>query len=155
MKRTEHRSGQGREQYKRMVTFFSSVILMGFLTLLFANTWYTDYYDTIALPFYRRGNWVVIVIYTVVMYLFFRVYGGFKVDYRVDSPEELAGVYQAQRAMGYGGGLLVTNPIPEEFSMDKSVIDAAIETALAEANAAGVHGKETTPFLLDRALVTA
>ena len=81
MKRTEHRSGQGREQYKRMVTFFSSVILMGFLTLLFANTWYTDYYDTIALPFYRRGNWVVIVIYTVVMYLFFRVYGGFKVGY--------------------------------------------------------------------------
>jgi FlaA1/EpsC-like NDP-sugar epimerase len=54
---------------------------MGFLTLLFAHTWYTAYYDTIALPFYRRGNWVVIVIYTVVMYLFFRVYGGFKVGY--------------------------------------------------------------------------
>jgi pseudouridine-5'-phosphate glycosidase len=46
--------------------------------------------------------------------------------------------------------MLVTNPIPEEFAMPKSVIDAAIDQAIAECNANGIHGKETTPFLLAR-----
>ena len=75
---------------------------------------------------------------------------GFGVDYRVDSPEELAAIFAAQRALNYKGGMLVTNPIPEEYSMDKAVIDAAIEQALADAKAQGIHGKETTPFLLAR-----
>ena len=73
---------------------------------------------------------------------------GFAVDYRVDSPEELAAMFSAQRELGYKGGMLVTNPIPEEYAMDKTVIDAAIEEALAQCKAQGVHGKETTPFLL-------
>ncbi|MBQ7143963.1 MAG: pseudouridine-5'-phosphate glycosidase [Oscillospiraceae bacterium] len=73
---------------------------------------------------------------------------GFSVDYRVDTPEELAAIAKAQRALGYRGGLLVTNPIPEEYSMDKAVIDAAISQALAEAQEQGVHGKAVTPFLL-------
>ncbi|MGN1001336.1 MAG: pseudouridine-5'-phosphate glycosidase [Oscillospiraceae bacterium] len=75
---------------------------------------------------------------------------GFKVDYRVDTPEELAAIYLAQREMGLKGGMLVTNPIPEEYSMDKDVIDKAIDDAVAEAKALGIHGKETTPFLLAR-----
>ena len=73
---------------------------------------------------------------------------GFDVDYRVDSPAELAAMFRAQRDLGYKGGMLVTNPIPEEYSMDKAVIDKAIEEALAQAKAQGIHGKETTPFLL-------
>ena len=73
---------------------------------------------------------------------------GFGVDYRVDTPEELAGMFRAQRELGYDGGMLVTNPIPEEYSMDKETIDGAIEHALKEANDAGIKGKETTPFLL-------
>ena len=73
---------------------------------------------------------------------------GFGVDYRVDTPEELAAIYRAQRELGYKGGMLVTNPIPEEYAMDKAVIDEAIEKALSEAKAQGIHGKETTPFLL-------
>ena len=73
---------------------------------------------------------------------------GFAVDYRVDSPEELAAMFSAQRGLDYKGGMLVTNPIPEEYSMDKAVIDKAIEEALAQAKAQGIHGKETTPFLL-------
>ncbi len=81
---------------------------------------------------------------------FYTRHSGFRVDYRLDTPEQLAAVYQAQRAMGYTGGMLVTNPIPEEYSMDKAVIDAAIEKALADAAAEGIHGKETTPFLLAR-----
>ena len=73
---------------------------------------------------------------------------GFSVDYRADSPEELAAMFKAQRALGYKGGMLVTNPIPEEYSMDKAVIDKAIDDAIAEAGALGIKGKETTPFLL-------
>ena len=75
---------------------------------------------------------------------------GFGVDYRVDSPEELAAMFRAQREMNYKGGMLVTNPIPEEYAMDKAVIDAAIEQALRESVEQGVRGKETTPFLLAR-----
>ena len=73
---------------------------------------------------------------------------GFGVDYRVDSAEELAAFFRAQRELGYPGGMLVTNPIPEEYAMDKAVIDAAIEQALREADEAGVKGKDVTPFLL-------
>ena len=75
---------------------------------------------------------------------------GFGVDYRADTPEELAAMFRAQRELGYPGGMLVTNPIPEEYAMDKTVIDAAIETALADAKERGIRGKETTPFLLAR-----
>ena len=50
--------------------------------------------------------------------------------------------------MGLRGGMLVTNPIPEEYSMDPDVINKAIDEAVAQAEAQGIHGKETTPFLL-------
>ena len=79
---------------------------------------------------------------------FYTRQSGFGVDYRVDSPAELAAMFRAQRELDYKGGMLVTNPIPEEYAMDKQVIDAAIEQALQEAKAQGIHGKETTPFLL-------
>ena len=46
------------------------------------------------------------------------------------------------------GGMLVTNPIPEQYAMDKAVIDAAIDQAMKESREQGIHGKETTPFLL-------
>ncbi len=75
---------------------------------------------------------------------------GFKVDYRIDTPEELAAAFRAKLDMGLGGGMLVTNPIPEEYSMDPERINAAIEQALAEAAEQGIRGKETTPFLLAR-----
>ena len=73
---------------------------------------------------------------------------GFSVDRRVDSPRELAEIFHVKRELGLTGGMLVGNPIPEEYSMDKAVIDTAIEQALTDAAAQGIHGKETTPFLL-------
>ena len=73
---------------------------------------------------------------------------GFGVDYRLDTPKELAEAFYAQREMGLKGGMLVANPIPEEYSMDPAVINGAIEEALSQAKANGIHGKETTPFLL-------
>ena len=75
---------------------------------------------------------------------------GFGVDYRLDTPAELAAAFHAQRAMGLKGGMLVTTPIPEEYSMDPAVINKAIDQAIAECQAQGVHGKATTPFLLAR-----
>ena len=73
---------------------------------------------------------------------------GFAVDYELDSPAELAAAFKASQDMGLKGGMLVTNPIPEEFSMDPAVINKAIDEAIADANAQGIHGKESTPFLL-------
>ena len=73
---------------------------------------------------------------------------GFQVDYRLDTPDEIAASFRAKLDMGLKGGMLVTNPIPEEYSMDPTVINKAIDEAVAEANAKGIHGKQTTPFLL-------
>ena len=73
---------------------------------------------------------------------------GFNVDYRLDSPDEIAASFRAKLDMGLKGGMLVTNPIPEEYSMDPAVINKAIDEAVAEANVQGIHGKQTTPFLL-------
>ena len=73
---------------------------------------------------------------------------GFGVDYQLDTPAQVAAAFQAQRDMGLKTGMLVTNPIPEEFSMDAEVINKAIDEAVAEARAQGIHGKATTPFLL-------
>ncbi len=75
---------------------------------------------------------------------------GFGVDYRVDTPAELAAMFRTQRELGFKNGMLVANPIPEEYAMDKAVIDAAIEQALRESVEQGIKGKETTPFLLAR-----
>ena len=73
---------------------------------------------------------------------------GFGVDYRLDAPEEIAAAFRAKLEMGLAGGMLVTNPIPEEYSMDPDVINKAIDEAVEEAKAKGIHGKQTTPFLL-------
>lgn len=73
---------------------------------------------------------------------------GLKVDYQVDSPEMLAKILKTQHDLGLHGGILVTNPIPEQYSMDAGAINAVIDQAIAEAQEKGIHGKETTPFLL-------
>ena len=81
---------------------------------------------------------------------FYTPHSGFSVDYRADSPEELAAFTRAQRELDYPGGMLITNPIPDEYAMPADVINAAIDQALAEAKEQGVKGKATTPFLLAR-----
>lgn len=75
---------------------------------------------------------------------------GFSVDYRVDTPQELAGIFHAKEELGLSGGVLVTNPIPEKYAMDADYIGEKIEQAIAEASRLGVHGKDITPFLLDK-----
>lgn len=73
---------------------------------------------------------------------------GLSVDYEIDTPAELAKTIFVKHELGMQGGILVTNPIPEQYSMDPKVINKAIDEAIAEANAKGIKGKETTPFLL-------
>lgn len=73
---------------------------------------------------------------------------GIKVPWRSDDPREIADAIAASREIGYPGGMLVVNPIPEAYSMDADVINKAIDDAIEEAKKQGIKGKETTPFLL-------
>ena len=73
---------------------------------------------------------------------------GIKVPWRADDPKEIAKAICAARELMYPGGMLVVNPIPEEYSMDADVIGKAIDEAIEEAKKQGIRGKETTPFLL-------
>ncbi len=79
---------------------------------------------------------------------FYTQKSGFKVDYKVDSPAELAKFFNTHLELGLKGGILVGNPIPDEYSMDPDVINPAIDEAIAECNRLGIKGKATTPFLL-------
>ena len=79
---------------------------------------------------------------------FYTRHSGHKVDYRVDSPKEIADIIFEKRNAKLDGGVLVTNPIPEEYSMDPEVIKNAINKAIEEMDKQGIKGKESTPFLL-------
>lgn len=81
---------------------------------------------------------------------FFTRKSGFKVDYRMDSPEKIAAAVKAKDALGLAGGMLVANPVPEEYSMDPDKIEAVISEAVEEAKALGITGKKVTPFLLEK-----
>ncbi len=73
---------------------------------------------------------------------------GHGVDYTVQSPEELARTLKTKWDLNLHGGVVVANPVPEPFEMDLETIDRAIQSALTEAEAQGIKGKESTPFLL-------
>ncbi|HEY5122923.1 MAG TPA: pseudouridine-5'-phosphate glycosidase [Ignavibacteria bacterium] len=73
---------------------------------------------------------------------------GYKVNYRLDTPEEIANVFITKQKLGLNGGIIIANPIPEKYSVDKKLIDTAIDKALKSAEKKGVKGKDVTPFLL-------
>ena len=79
---------------------------------------------------------------------FYNSHSGLKVDYKVDSADEMAKIIKAKRDNGLIGGILLTNPIPEQYEMKKEIIDNAIATALASMEKEGIKGKECTPYLL-------
>jgi len=81
---------------------------------------------------------------------FYTRQSGFGVDYRIDTAQELAKAFKVQNELGFKGGMLVCNPIPEEYAMPLETINAAIDQAIAESVEKGIKGKETTPFLLAR-----
>jgi pseudouridylate synthase len=99
-----------------------------------------EYLETLGVPVIGFGTEELPAFYTRK--------SGFMVDYRVDSPLELAEALKAKWDLGLEGGVVVANPIPEQYQMDYDTITAAIEKALEEANSKGIKGKESTPFLL-------
>lgn len=81
---------------------------------------------------------------------FFTKSSKFKVDFNMQTPLEIAKTINFKFKMGINGGVLVTNPIPDEYSMDANFIDKTISNALKEAEQLGIKGKATTPFLLKK-----
>ena len=81
---------------------------------------------------------------------FYTTHSGFKVDYKLDDAATVAKAWAAKLEMGMQGGMVVANPIPEEYAMDLNYINSNIEAAVEECNRLGIKGKETTPFLLDK-----
>jgi pseudouridylate synthase len=79
---------------------------------------------------------------------FFTRESGYKVNYRINSAREIAEVIKTKWNLGLKGGVLIANPIPEEYSIDKKESDSAIEKAIQSADKKGIKGKEVTPFLL-------
>lgn len=75
---------------------------------------------------------------------------GFAVEYRCDEPREIAEALASKWSVGLTGGMVIGNPIPEEFSMDPQLIGGIIDQAVEEAELRGIQGKEITPFLLSR-----
>ena len=72
----------------------------------------------------------------------------YNVNYRMDSPKEIADMLKAKWDLNLEGGVLVTNPVPVENSLDETIMNNAIDKALAMMDELGIKGKETTPYLL-------
>lgn len=79
---------------------------------------------------------------------FYTQHSGYDVDYRLESPKAIASALKTKWELDLKGGALIANPIPEQYSMPKDVIDSAINEAIRQADAAGIKGKESTPYLL-------
>ena len=79
---------------------------------------------------------------------FFTRTSDLNVDYNAKTPLDIAKIVKSKRDYKLNGGVLITNPIPEEFSMDPAYINKEIDKALVEMEKAGVKGKDETPYLL-------
>lgn len=75
---------------------------------------------------------------------------GIALEYSFDIPLELAMIIKEKRKAHLHGGLLITNPIPEEYALDENLMNQSVNQALKEADEKGIHGKDVTPFLLRR-----
>lgn len=74
----------------------------------------------------------------------------FKVNFKIDTPQEIAHVLNTKFDLGLDGGMLITNPIPESHSMKSELIDKVIDKAIIEMDKLNIKGKEQTPFLLGK-----
>jgi pseudouridine-5'-phosphate glycosidase len=99
-----------------------------------------EYLETMGIP--------VIGYKTIEFPAFYTRVSGYKANFKLDSSKDIADAIRVKWVLGINGGMIIANPVPEEFSMDKKLIDKAIESALKKAESAGVNGKDVTPFLL-------
>ena len=72
------------------------------------------------------------------------------VDQRVDRPAEAAAIIRAADALGARHGILIAVPVPAEHELSAAAAEEAIANATQEAEAAGIGGKDITPFVLGR-----
>lgn len=72
------------------------------------------------------------------------------VDYAFQTPEEAADILIAKKELGLKGGVLISNPVPEEMALPHEYIDSLVDQAVRECEENGIKGKEATPFLLKR-----
>lgn len=75
---------------------------------------------------------------------------GLKVDYRIDDVKEIAETFRIKEKLGIAGGLLVTNPVPEQYSLDAEALNKAIDDAVKDSVKDGVTGKEVTPYIINK-----
>lgn len=101
-----------------------------------------EYLETFGVP--------VVGYQTDVLPAFYTRTSPFKVNFRLDTPDEIAELIQTKSELGLHGGVLITNPIPEEDSLDEALINRIIDQAIKEAEEKNIQGKEVTPFLLSR-----
>lgn len=80
---------------------------------------------------------------------FFVTDSGCQIDYAVETPYQVADMADARDALGLSSAILVANPVPKAEELDKQLHDQTLAAAIAAAEAAGIHGHDTTPFLLD------
>ena len=73
---------------------------------------------------------------------------GYKVDYKIDDTKDIANIIYTKWELGLKGGVVICNPIPEEYAMDKNYIDKIIDETVKEAKDKKIKGKEVTPFVL-------
>lgn len=100
---------------------------------------------------YLETNGVPVLGYkTKELPAFYTRNSGFNLDYAIDTPEEFAEILNTKWKLGLKGGVVIANPIPEEYSMDNNVISKVINDAIEEAEKLGIKGKASTPFLLDK-----
>jgi pseudouridylate synthase len=100
---------------------------------------------------YLETNGVPVIGYgTDILPAFYSSTSPFKVNYRVDTPEEIAKLIETKWGLGLNGGLVIANPIPKEDELEESYINSIIEEALKEAEEKQIAGKAVTPFLLDK-----
>lgn len=100
---------------------------------------------------YLETKGVAVIGYTTdELPAFFTRKSGIKLLNRMDTAEEIAETLKAKEDLGLKGGTLITNPIPEEYSMDGDIINQAIDQAIKEGEDLGIKGKDITPFLLDK-----
>lgn len=81
---------------------------------------------------------------------FFTPSSGFPVDYRADTPADVAAALRTKQQLGLSGGVVIANPIPPEHALDGDEIDAVIADAIKDMEQLGITGKDTTPFLLGK-----
>ena len=99
-----------------------------------------EYLETKGVPVIGYGTEMLPAFYTRT--------SAYKVNYRMDTPLEIAKTLKVKWDLGLDGGVLITNPIPEEYSLDESIMNEAIDKAIFLMNEQGIKGKDQTPFLL-------